>query len=153
MRTFAEKSEKAMDFSTIQFHHDFTMQLRYTDCDMQGHINNTVYFQYYNTAYVDYLRTVCPPAPKGTGIVAAHVEADFLEQVHIGDNVKVQTAVTHIGHKSFTLSQQLVDSDTGHVKCTGQTVMVSFDLERQESIPVPEEWVEAIRRFEHPEDC
>lgn len=138
-----EKEEQKIDY-----HHEILIQLRYTDADMQGHINNTVYFQYYNTAYVDYMQTVAQGITSNTGMVVAHVDADFISQVHIGDSVKVQTAVTHIGHKSFVLEQQLVDADSGIVRCKGKTIMVAYDLATQQSVDVPQDWIEAITKFE-----
>lgn len=77
-----------------------------------------------------------------------HVEADFLSQVHNTDRVEVQTAISEIGTKSFTLHQRLVDSDTNEVKCIGKTIMVAFDLARNISIPMLPEWVDAICKYE-----
>ena len=131
------------------FKHEIAMQLRYTDADMQGHINNTIYFQYYNTAYVEYMNSVWSSSITGNvSMVVAHIDADFISSVHIGDNVKVQTAVTHIGNKSFTIIQQLIDADTGEVRCKGKTIMVAFDFEKQQPVTVPEEWVTAMEAFE-----
>ena len=48
----------------IEYHHRLPMQLRFTDADQFGHINNTAYFQYYDTAKIDYVRKVCN-IPKG----------------------------------------------------------------------------------------
>ena len=132
----------------IEYHHKLQIQLRFTDADQFGHINNTAYFQYYDTAKIDYVRQVCN-IPKGNhAIFAAHVEADFLAQVHSTDRVEVQTAITEIGTKSFTLIQRLVDLDTQEVKCIGRTIMVAFDLECNISIPMLPEWIDAICKFE-----
>lgn len=68
--------------------------------------------------------------------------------MHSTDRVEVQTAITEIGTKSFTLIQRLVDIDTQEVKCIGRTVMVAFDLERNESVPMLPEWIDAICKFE-----
>jgi len=133
----------------ITFRHEIAMQLRYTDADMQGHINNTIYFQYYNTAYVEYMNSVWSNSITGSvSMVVAHIDADFISSVHIGDKVKVQTAVTHIGNKSFTIIQQLIDADTGEIRCKGKTIMVAFDFEKQQPVPVPDEWVTAMEAFE-----
>ena len=100
----------------IEFHHKLQIQLRFTDADQFGHINNTAYFQYYDTAKIDYVRKVCN-IPKGNhAIFAVHVEADFLAQVHSTDRVEVQTAIT--------------------------------EIERNESVPMLPEWIDAICKFE-----
>ena len=39
----------------IQFHHVLPLQIRFNDVDKFGHVNNTVYFQFYDTAKTDYI--------------------------------------------------------------------------------------------------
>ena len=43
----------------IEYHHSMSIQLRWMDADAFGHVNNTMYFQYYDTAKMDYFRKVC----------------------------------------------------------------------------------------------
>lgn len=137
------------DYSDIKFHHIFPLQLRFFDADQFGHINNSIYFQYYDTAKMDYFEKLGVPFDSRHVTVTAHIDADFMQQVYTSDtNIEVQSAVTHIGHKSFIFVQRLVDSVTGEIKCIGRSVIVSFDLEKNESVEMWPEWVEAIRKFE-----
>ena len=132
----------------VTFHHRFPIQLRFFDADQFGHVNNSIFFQYYDTAKMDYLHQACPEMSIHYAIVVVHIEADFLSQVHTDNHVEVQTAVTHIGNKSFTLLQRLVDSDSGEVKCVGKTIMVAYDLEKNESALIPQEWIDGMNKFE-----
>ena len=132
----------------VTFHHRFPIQLRFFDADQFGHVNNSIFFQYYDTATMDYLHQACPEMSIHYAIVVVHIEADFLSQVHTDNHVEVQTAVTHIGNKSFTLLQRLVDSDSGEVKCVGKTIMVAYDLEKNESALIPQEWIDGMNKFE-----
>ena len=137
------------DYSDIKFHHIFPLQLRFFDADQFGHINNSIYFQYYDTAKMDYFEKLGVPFDSRHVTVTAHIDADFMQQVYTSDtNIEVQSAVTHIGHKSFIFVQRLVDSVSGVIKCIGRSVIVSFDLEKNESVEMWPEWVEAIRKFE-----
>jgi len=131
------------------YRHTLPLQLRFSDVDRFGHVNNVVYFSFYDLGKTHYFSQVCPHVDWSKyGIVAVHVQADFLEQIHETDNVAVQTAVVKIGHKSFTLAQRVIDLDTHVVKCVGSSVMVTYDLQRQESILIPQEWVDAILAYE-----
>lgn len=133
----------------ITYHHSLPIQLRWIDADQFGHVNNTLYFQYYDTAKIDYFANIPGTTiDHNHAIVTVHVDADFLSQVHIGDHVAVETAITHIGHKSFTLSQRLVDTDTQEIKCVGTTVMVAYDLQQGQAVEMWPDWVEAINKFE-----
>jgi len=133
----------------IDYRHTLPIQLRFNDVDRFGHVNNVVYFQFYDLGKSDYFATVCPNVDWSLiGIVAVHVTADFLSQIRGTDDIAVQTAVTAIGTKSFTLAQRVIDRQTKEVKCVGTSVMVTYDLRNQESIPLRPEWVEAICSYE-----
>jgi acyl-CoA thioester hydrolase len=140
--------DKDLIQNDIEFHHEIDVQLRYNDADMQGHVNNTVYFQYFNMGYHDYLRALALVIDSHMGIVVAHVECDFVSSVHIGDNVKVRTAVVSIGNKSFTIESQLVDADTGELRAKARYVMCSYDLDHQCAMQVPLVWIESMEAFE-----
>lgn len=133
----------------ITFHHTLPIQLRFNDVDKFGHVNNAVYFSFYDLGKTDYFSSVCPHVDwEKDGIVVVHIEADFVAQIFGSDHIAVQTAVTEIGKKSFRLMQRVIDRDTGEVKCTGTSVMVAFDLEKHQSKPLTEEWIKAICEFE-----
>lgn len=133
----------------IEFHHFLPVQIRFNDVDKFGHVNNTVYFQYYDTAKTNYIAEVCPDVDWGkVAIMVVHIESDFIQQVLGGCHVAVRTAVSKIGHKSFTLKQEVFDVDTNELKCTCTSIMVAYDLEKQESILLPKKWIEAICKYE-----
>ena len=135
-------------FEEVEYHHTMPMQLRFIDGDQFGHVNNSIYFQYYDTAKFRYFQDVCPALTKGHAIVVVHIDADFLSQVHTTDEDEVQTAITKIGNKSFVFQQRLIDAKTHEVKCIGRTVMEPFDMEQNMAVPFKPEWRETIERFE-----
>ena len=133
----------------IQFNHILPIQLRFNDIDKFGHVNNTVYFSFYDLGKTEYFASVCPHVNwEKAGIVVVHIEAEFLSQIYASDHIAVQTAVTEIGTKSFHLVQQVIDQKSKEVKCVCTSIMVAFDLTKHESKPLEEEWIEAICRYE-----
>jgi acyl-CoA thioester hydrolase len=133
----------------IEYHHVLPVQIRFNDVDKFGHVNNTVYFQFYDTAKTDYIAKVCPNVNwEKEAIMVVHIETDFLAQIVGSCNIGVRTAVSHIGHKSFNLTQEVFDLDTNEVKCTCLSVMVAYDLEKHQSMLLPQSWIDAIRDFE-----
>lgn len=144
-----EKKHETKGAERVVYHHTMPIQLRFTDADRFGHVNNSVYFQYYDTAKVDYFDKVGANIfHRDHAMVIAHIECNFLAQVYTTDNVAVQTAITHIGHRSMKLSQRLIDQQTGEVKCEGFSIMVAYDLEKGESTEVWPEWIDALNRYE-----
>ena len=72
-----------------------------------------------------------------------------MHQVFTRDElVNVESAIVRIGHSSFTFQQRLVGVDDGEVKCVGQTIMVLFDVNKEETVPFLPEWRKAIEDFE-----
>ncbi|NDV57883.1 thioesterase family protein [Bacteroides sp. 519] len=133
----------------LKFHHTLPIQLRFTDVDKFGHVNNNVYFTYYDLGKTAYFSTVYPSADwNRDAMVVVHIEADFISQILGTDTVAVQTAVLEIGNKSMTIIQRVINTHTNEVKCYCKSIMVAFSMETHDSIEIPEDWKEAVTAFE-----
>jgi len=133
----------------LKFHHTLPIQLRFNDVDVFGHVNNTVYFTYYDLGKTEYFTTVHPSLDlQRYGIVVVHIEADFVSQILGTDPVAVETAVVEIGNKSMTMVQRVINTKTNEVKCYCKSILVAFDLQKHDSMEIPEEWKESISAFE-----
>ena len=132
-----------------EYRHVMPLQIRFNDVDKFGHVNNTVYFQFYDTTKTDYIATVCKGVDwERLAIVVVKIEAEFVSQIKGNDHIAGRTRIVKIGNKSFHLEQDVIDSDTHEVKSRCFSVMVLYDLERQQTIPLPDEWRKAISDFE-----
>lgn len=126
------------------------VQLRFSDIDMLGHVNNSRYFELFDLAKNDYFTRVAgghlewerPP------VMIVNINCDYLSQTTLQEPVEVLTQVDHIGDKSFVLIQQLVNSDTREVKCSCAVTMVNFDPVARVPATVSQEWREAMAAFE-----
>ena len=69
------------------------------------HVNNTVYFSFYDLGKTEYFASVCPGVDwEKIGIVVVHIEANFVKQIFASDHIAVQTAVSEIGTKASSHS-------------------------------------------------
>jgi len=134
----------------VKFNHITPIQLRFNDFDALGHVNNSVYFSFYDLGKTSYFNEVLPNVnvSKEVGVVIGHIEVSFLLPVYPGENVAVETAVVEIGTKSFKLLQQLIDVETNEVKCICQTIMVCFDANTKTTRPISDEWRNSMADFE-----
>ena len=134
----------------IKFYHTTPIQLRFNDFDALGHVNNSVYFSFYDLGKTTYFNQVIPDISdsKEVGVVIANIQVSFLVSVYPGENVAVETAVVEIGNKSFKLLQRLIDLETNEVKCICQTVMVCYDAKTRSSHPISDAWKKAMAEFE-----
>ena len=127
------------------------VQLRFNDIDALGHVNNSVYFQFFDLAKTEYFAGLevnadinwCKPA-----IVIANVNCSFLVPTVFQEPVEVLTQCAHLGNKSLTLLHHVLNSDTRELKCTCATVMVNMDPETNQPSPIPQVWRDAIVAYE-----
>lgn len=133
----------------IKFRHRMPAQLRFSDVDRFGHVNNSVYFSLYDLAKTTYMKDVLGKYRWGNvAIVVANINANFFSPIFFSDSVMIETAVTHLGNKSFTLLQRAVSEKTGEVKCECRTVMVMFNLDTKEPMPIPSEYKATVCEYE-----
>lgn len=132
------------------YHHSLPVQIRFSDVDRYGHVNNNAYFAYYDLGKEQYMREVMDVDYRKYDVVPviANINADFIIPIFHGDDIVVETRVSHIGNKSFTLQQRAVNTRTKQVMCKCSTIMVCFNLRTQQSADMPQHYREAIERFE-----
>lgn len=120
------------------FRHKIPLQLRFNDVDVLGHVNNTVYFSFYDTGKAHYFNSVLKEKMDWQNVdtVIAHINCSYLSPIVFGENIEVRTRCTAIGEKSLHLEQILVESDTNEIKSVCRTVMVGYNpaTKRSEAI-------------------
>ena len=129
--------------------HTIALQLRGNDIDRFGHINNAVYFTYYDLGKTNYIETVLPSIDwEKKAIMVAQINVTFISQIFSTESIAVQTAVTRIGSKSFDLIQRVINTRTGEVKCLCKSTMVAYDLLAKKTIALSDELVSAMCAYE-----
>ena len=126
---------------------DTPVQQRFSDIDPFLHVNNVAQQMYFDVGKTDYFHKVLGGDVLMSGrfrILTVSTATSYLGQVRMYDDVHVTTTCERIGNKSMTLFQQLCAG--GRVCSESRSVMVAFDFEAQEGIPVPEAWREAMTK-------
>ncbi len=114
------------------------IEVRFRDCDAMGHVNNSVYFTYFEQCRLLFWRTLTGAPNPLTTIILAHAACDFRAPAHFGDRLEVRTRLTRVGRASVTMGYVLVNLAGGRTIAEGQAVLVSYDYETGRSRPLPE---------------
>ncbi len=132
------------------YRHSIDVQVRFNDADIFGHLNNSVYLQFYDLAKVEYFRAVQGGELdiKGIAMVVVNINCDFYAPSFIHEKLQVQTTTLKVGKSSLVLEQRCINSETGDVKCLCRTVMAGFDPKTNTSCPVSDEWRSQLEAFE-----
>lgn len=137
------------------FRHSVSLQTRFTDIDPLGHVNNNVYLAFMDMAKLDYFAAITgsPTADvRDIRAVVVNVNVDFFEPSYFNEPLTVWTAVTHIGHRSFTIEQRIVNPSSGHTKCIGRTTLAGFDPATASGADLQPSLIAAVIAFEHRPD-
>lgn len=115
---------------------DIDVHLR--DIDRGNHVNNAVLISYLEQARIEYLDELVNYLDDPVYIVVATLEIKFDRPIAWGETVTIDLQIPDIGTSSFTIEYRArVDDATA---ATAETLMVTFDRDTEESIPIPESW-------------
>ena len=126
-----------------QFNFSTPVQIRFSDIDGYLHVNNGVYFSYFEHARAVFLYEVCGWNVMTIGTVVGRIEIDYLRPVHLEDKVEALVKCTRIGNSSFDLEQYLIgiySKGESRVFAKCKCIMVSVDMKTMRPVSVPEEY-------------
>lgn len=137
----------------FDYRHAVDLQLRFNDIDMFGHLNNTVYLEFLDLGKYRYFEDVLGGdfMKSDLKVVIVNINCNFYSPAFLSERLQVLTTVAHIGDKSLTLDQRIVNRDNGDVKFTAVTVMAGFDAATLSSAQIPDDVRQAFSRHEERE--
>ena len=118
------------------------IQVRFSDIDIFGHVNNINIQSYYDVGKVAYYAEVLGVYPhlwREEALVLASVSSSYFEEIRLDTPFYVTTRVSRIGTKSMTIKQEIIDIETQRVKSSGETVVVVINLDTRQSVAVSDE--------------
>lgn len=120
----------------------FPVATRYSDYDLKGHVNNAVYFTYFESARVDALRaqlsrTMSSGDALDPPLVVAEARIKYVSQAKLGDPLEIEVSVVEIRTKGFSFHYRIVDARDERLVAEGETVQVAFDYAAGRSMPIP----------------
>ncbi len=132
------------------FRHIDKIQIRFSDIDVIGHVNNSIHQNYFDLSRLSYFKKVIGDKIdwKSFSVVLASIQIDYFQPVFLDDNISIRTRVTQIGDKSFTMEQELFSDRTSEIKSFNRAVLVGYSAILNETVPIPDEWKEKMFEFE-----
>ncbi|MEN9999181.1 MAG: hypothetical protein RI922_2171 [Bacteroidota bacterium] len=123
------------------------IQVRFTDLDVLGHVNNNIYLSYFEMARVHYFRELLGISWdwQKFGIVIAKNEVEYVKSVLLQHEPQITVFTEQLGTKSFTLGYELRVNDEVYAK--GRSVQVCFDATTQSTIAIPDQMRFALEKI------
>ena len=121
------------------------------EMDSYQHVNNVVYFRYFENARIEYFRRLGwfeVERATGIGPILAAVQARFRKPLTYPDTILVGARLTSLGEDRLTFAQRIVSRRLDAATTEGEATLVMFDYKHGGKVPVPEEMRRRIAELE-----
>ena len=121
------------------------------EMDSYQHVNNVVYFRYFENARLEYFRRLGwfeYETETGVGPILAATQARFRKPLAYPDNILIAARAGELGEDRFTMEHVVVSQRLGAVTTEGQGTIVAYNYRENQKVRIPEELRGRIRELE-----
>ena len=127
----------------------YPIQTRWGDNDIYGHVNNVIYYSYFDTAANALLIQKTDFDIHHSPIIGLVVNSScqFLEELTYPEIIEVGVAIAKIGNSSLTYDLAIFKQGKLQASAQGQFVHVFVERETKKSITIPQEMRDALKPY------
>ncbi|MAM89264.1 MAG: thioesterase [unclassified Hahellaceae] len=124
-----------------------TQEIQWGDMDAFRHVNNTIYFRYFENIrirYFDHTGVNDLMKQSQIGPILGSTECKFLAPLTYPDVITIGTSITDRAEKRFTMSYEIFSHAQQKVVAKGSGVVVYYDYNKNTSCAIPQTIADAI---------
>jgi acyl-CoA thioester hydrolase len=121
------------------------------EMDSYRHVNNAVYFRYFESARLEYFRRLGwfeYEDQTGIGPILQATSARFRRPLTYPDTIRVAVRVRDLQEDRFTMEYRLVSQNLAAVAAEGTGTIVTYHYAQGKKTPIPEELRRRIAELE-----
>ena len=126
-----------------------TITTRWSDNDVYGHVNNTVYYEWFDTAVNAWLieQGLLDIAAGDPIALVAETRCTYFAPLAFPDPVNVGLAISHLGKSSIRYRIGIFAMNSETAAAEGEFVHVVVDLATRRPIDIPPDWRAKLERL------
>ncbi|TKB49399.1 acyl-CoA thioesterase [Ferrimonas sediminicola] len=116
------------------------VQVAWGEMDALQHVNNTVYFRYFESARIDFfdqLGLMEELKQSGIGPILAETRCRFKRPLFFPDRVLIGTRITALSDDRFTMEYQVFSQSQQAVTSVGNAEVVVYDFRHNRKATLP----------------
>ncbi|GGE33455.1 thioesterase [Pullulanibacillus camelliae] len=131
----------------------YQLTVGFNDCDAMQHVNNAMYYTYFETARNELLQLFNPDLSiENWNIIIGSTACNYLQEIHFAQNITIFSWISRIGNSSFVVEHAIQD-EAGQWKARGRAILLQYDFQNRHTIPINETIREQLSKHLHgPED-
>lgn len=121
------------------------------EMDAFQHVNNVMYFRYFESAriaYLDRIQYMEIMRTTGLGPILASARCEFKRPLTYPDRIFVGIKVSEMGVDRFVMQFRIVSQKLQKIAAEGDGVIVSYDYTKRQKAPLPQEIRQRIESLE-----
>ena len=121
------------------------------EMDSYRHVNNVVYFRYFENARLEYFRRLdwtTLQEETGVGPILGATQARFRKPLSYPDTIWIGAKIVSVLTDRLVMQHRIVSRALNAVATEGEGTIVTYHYERGEKAPVPEELRRRIAQLE-----
>jgi acyl-CoA thioester hydrolase len=130
-------------FSTVQ-------RVRFGDLDAMQHMNNVEFLRFFETARIDYIRTVLPDhvptSGQAFGFIFAECHIRYRSPAYFDDLIRTWIRPAEMRRSSVRIEFEMVAEGDGRVVADGWGALVGYDYAAERARPLPDDVRERFER-------
>lgn len=132
------------------FRYKQKVEMRWSDLDEVGHVNNAVYLTYFEQGRAFYFHESCQWNWKEDGVILASNQIDYIRPLYYPAPAYIYLRTSKLGNKSFEVQYVIVNEypDRKELIVKGSSTLVMFDYKTQASFPIPDRIREKLKAYE-----
>lgn len=126
----------------------YNIEIRFSDCDLYGHVNNAVYLSYFEQARIHYFSLVVESNWDWVknGVILKKNEVEYLLPLTLKNQARVFIFKEKIGEKSIVITYKIFN-EKNELTTTGRSILIAFNYTLGKSIPINDELKKGILNF------
>jgi acyl-CoA thioester hydrolase len=131
---------------STQYPYEMEFEVVFRDIDAMGHVNNAVFFTYFETARIKYMLEIMERSGLvGLGdyemldlpLILVEATCTYKSPALLGEKLCLGLGVSRFGNKSFDLLYR-IEGEDGRLIAEGKTVQVMYDYVTRQAFPIPD---------------
>lgn len=144
-------TSNARDDLAREFPVTIDVMVSWGEMDAMGHVNNIVYFRYFESARIAYFERIGfldAMRETGVGPILASTHCRFRIPLTYPDRVVVGASASELKDDRFVMRYRVVSESKNAVAAAGDGLIVSYDYRNERKAPLPPEVRRRIETLE-----
>jgi len=145
-----ESCYKLSPMPEVPFVETARIDVQWADVDRMQHVNNVVFFRWFETARTNYFDLLDFKANAGADAfpILVSIGCDYRAQMRHPDVVRVAYATRRVGRSSVAHAYRVTSERQQALVAEGAGTWICFDYRLQQSMAIPDRLLQAMRRVE-----